>query len=269
MHPTNPLALRNEPWVLTLVISQCFKRFPGHHQILMSDKPLLNPYFWGGYARGGRLTSHDDKVSTKMHPQMFVELHKMGPSYKMVLFKAPYTWPEINGYNWNEIHPCYFWYLPHTPWNFDSSPPKWRNPLPQKERIIFHPSFYLAAHVDRVIGARDPDPTISLMKGWFIPITLSTGAAMGVFPRVFFGALRGDSTGTNPKRRKNVEQFLWIDIFLQPKKNVNKHRRSYMVMISIRASKLLKNRKFEFYLPWKSCKTSKQKILNLKQPLLG
>ena len=24
------------------------------------NKALLNPYFWGGYVRGGRLTSHED-----------------------------------------------------------------------------------------------------------------------------------------------------------------------------------------------------------------
>ena len=25
----------------------------------MVNKPLIRPYFWGGYVRGGRLTSHD------------------------------------------------------------------------------------------------------------------------------------------------------------------------------------------------------------------
>ena len=89
----------------------------------------------------------------------------------------------------------------------------------------------------------------------------------GGFPGFFFGAPRRDSTYQS-ENASSVEQFLWIDIFLHQKKRKN-DRRSYMVMISIRASKLLKNRKFEFYLPWKSCKTSKQKILNLKQPLLG
>ena len=26
----------------------------------MVNKPLIRPYFWGGYVGGGRLTSHDD-----------------------------------------------------------------------------------------------------------------------------------------------------------------------------------------------------------------
>ena len=26
----------------------------------MVNKPLIRPYFWGGYVRGGRLTSHED-----------------------------------------------------------------------------------------------------------------------------------------------------------------------------------------------------------------
>ena len=26
----------------------------------MVNKPLIGPYFWGGYVRGGRLTSHDN-----------------------------------------------------------------------------------------------------------------------------------------------------------------------------------------------------------------
>ena len=27
----------------------------------MVNKPLIRPYFWGGYVRGGRLTSHERK----------------------------------------------------------------------------------------------------------------------------------------------------------------------------------------------------------------
>ncbi len=26
----------------------------------MVNKPLIRPYFWGGYVRGGRLTSHEE-----------------------------------------------------------------------------------------------------------------------------------------------------------------------------------------------------------------
>ena len=26
----------------------------------MVNKPLIRPYFWGGYVRGGRLTSHKE-----------------------------------------------------------------------------------------------------------------------------------------------------------------------------------------------------------------
>ncbi len=28
----------------------------------MVNKPLIRPYFWGGYVRGGRLTSHDNWI---------------------------------------------------------------------------------------------------------------------------------------------------------------------------------------------------------------
>ena len=30
----------------------------------MVNKPLIRPYFWGGYVRGGRLTSHDNSNET-------------------------------------------------------------------------------------------------------------------------------------------------------------------------------------------------------------
>ena len=31
----------------------------------MVNKPFIRPYFWGGYVRGGRLTSHKDNLN---HP---------------------------------------------------------------------------------------------------------------------------------------------------------------------------------------------------------
>ena len=36
----------------------------------MVNKPLINPYFWGGYVRGGWLTSHDISIHTGFHPPL-------------------------------------------------------------------------------------------------------------------------------------------------------------------------------------------------------
>ncbi len=46
----------------------------------MVNKPLIRPYFWGGYVRGGRLTSHDIwwlEIITLSNEHIIFLLHPM------------------------------------------------------------------------------------------------------------------------------------------------------------------------------------------------
>ncbi len=48
----------------------------------MVNKPLIRPYFWGGYVRGGRLTSHELRQNVvKVMPReggSMLQSHKAG-----------------------------------------------------------------------------------------------------------------------------------------------------------------------------------------------
>ena len=56
----------------------------------MVNKPLIRPYFWGGYVRGGRLTSHD--YIFKQPPRVFntaqlqVESNRFGSTHHRDVF---------------------------------------------------------------------------------------------------------------------------------------------------------------------------------------
>jgi len=51
----------------------------------------------------------------------------------MVLFKAPYKWPEINGYNWSEIHPSYFFTFLILPGSLTVRPQKEETRYPERK----------------------------------------------------------------------------------------------------------------------------------------